>query len=118
MNNPVELLKVSHSDLATHVYLKAKINNRWIKLDSTWDSGLSKIFPISKQNGKSDTVLAVNPKKTYDLDKSEKVMNNVSNKEEFYKDTEVNGKFYQALNDYFNRGRAKNNHQSDLKYEN
>lgn len=113
LNLPQDILSMPHSDLAAHVYLEAKINNCWTKLDPTWDSGLSKIFPISEWNGKSGTILAVKPIKTFALDDSDKIMTATESQKEFDEDISINGKFYTALNDYFNRGRAKNNHQSD-----
>ena len=96
---PEKLLKISHSDLATHVFLEAQINNLWIKLDPTWDSGLSKVFPISEWDGQSSTILAVSPIKTYGIEESKQIMAN-NNRHEFEDDIKVNGKFYQALNQW------------------
>jgi len=60
---PEEILKLRKRGPGYHLSLKAKINNRWIWVDPTWDSALGKIgFPITKNwDGKSDTLLAVNP---------------------------------------------------------
>jgi len=58
-----EILKDSDK-VWSHDSIKVKINNRWIKIDCTWNSELEKIgFPITKNwDGVSDTLQVTNGK--------------------------------------------------------
>jgi hypothetical protein len=52
-----------------HLALKIKIDKKWIFVDATWDPGLEKAgFPVTRNwDGKSDTKLAVIPKRIIGL---------------------------------------------------
>lgn len=60
---PKEILKLKQKRSGYHLLMKAKINNKWVWVDPTWDPALEKIgFPVTKNwDGKSDTLLAVDP---------------------------------------------------------
>lgn len=46
-----------------HVYVKVKINNRWILIDASWDRGLCPVLPVNfGWDGKSDQMPAVQVK--------------------------------------------------------
>ena len=62
---PKEIIKLKKKGLARHLALKAKVNNKWIWIDPTWDPGLEKGgFPVTKNwKGKTNTKLAVKPLK-------------------------------------------------------
>ena len=62
---PKEIIKLGKKGPAHHLALKAKVNNKWIWIDPTWDPGLEKGgFPVTKNwNGKTNTKLAVKPLK-------------------------------------------------------
>lgn len=45
-----------------HLFLKVKVEDKWINIDASWDDGLKTKFPFEEDwNGKSDTVLGVEP---------------------------------------------------------
>lgn len=90
---PKNILEMQKDDLATHVYLEVKIDGVWIKVDPTWDSRLKNIFPIAKWDGKTSTILAVDPIDVYSVDESEEIMGRCTPK------TSDNNRRYQA-NDF------------------
>ncbi len=62
---PKKIIKLKKKGPDRHLALKAKVNNKWIWIDPTWDPGLEKGgFPVTKNwNGKTNTKLAVRPLK-------------------------------------------------------
>jgi hypothetical protein len=78
-----------------HWAIKAKINNKWIWIDPTWDPPLAKIgFPVTfNWNGKEDTKLAVKPIEINEIEPKDKVS------------TTSNPEFFNALNDYLEKVR-------------
>jgi len=62
---PKEIIRLKKKGPVHHRALKAKVNNKWIWIDPTWDPGLEKGgFPVTKNwNGKTNTKLAVKPLK-------------------------------------------------------
>ena len=95
---PPKIFSVSHENFNTHVYLEVLINGKWLDMDVTWDSKLKSILPVNKWGGKN--IIAVPVLKKFSLKKSQKIMEDES-KEEIIKDLKINGKFYQALNLWF-----------------
>lgn len=96
---PNEILHLLEDDLSTHVYLEVLIDEKWLKVDASWDSGLQSRFDISEWDGINDTIIAVKAIDTYSNEESEKVMNNL-NKEDFDKEMQKNGEFYKAFNNW------------------
>jgi hypothetical protein len=85
------------STIWDHDSLSVKINNKWIKVDCTWDLTLEKVgFSITKNwNGISDTLQVTNGKlEFYDNDKYIKDKRIKIIKEEVYA-------FAEALNNWF-----------------
>lgn len=98
MNLPKEILEISHENLSSHVYLKVLINNQWIDMDATWDIGLKNIFSVNEWNG-DNNIIAVPVLENFSLQKSQEIMENET-KEEIINDLKINGKFYQAFNNW------------------
>ncbi len=77
-----------------HDSLKVKVNNKWLKVDCTWNSELEKIgFPVTKEwDGKSDTLQVTRGKlKFYEL-------NDTINKPKIIKEEAY--KFAEKLNEF------------------
>lgn len=104
LNLPEELEKIPHDDDCTHTYLEIHLNNEWKILDATWDSGLRNIFHVNEWDGKSDTEIAVKQTKIFTPEKSLEIVNN-QNKELIEKDLKINGKFYEAFNEWLEKNR-------------
>jgi len=90
-------MSLPHTPKSTHVWLEVLIDDRWIDLDPTWDSGLKSIFEINSWDGRSSTKVAVPILETFSLAKSEGIMNG-SIPDEPEGAFESNKIFYQALN--------------------
>ena len=95
---PESLRDIPHEDRAVHVYLEVynKEQSKWVTVDATWDKGLAPKLPVSKWDGKSDTVIAV---------KAVESLKPIETQEEFdmlvpriQQAIQVNGKFFEALN--------------------
>lgn len=78
-----------------HLALKAKINDKWIWVDPTWDPPLAKVgFPATVGwNGKDDTKLAVKPIEMKIIKPKDKIT------------IESNQEFFNALNSYLDEVR-------------
>jgi len=99
---PDNVKSIAHDKDCTHTFVEAFINNKWIKLDPSWDNALSQKFEVAIFDGKNDTILAV---KAIGFFNSEKSQNIMKNQEDNYNnvitdDLARNGKFYEALNKY------------------
>lgn len=90
---PKEIIKKLKTDGFTnilsnwHLALKIKIDGKWIFVDATWDPGLEKTgFPVTRNwDGKSDTKLAVIPKRIIGLTiKPPKILFKKLGDEEFF----------------------------------
>ncbi len=108
INLPPEVLKVPHEDLTTHVYLEVFINNKWLIMDTTWDSKLNKIFDINNWDNKTNNKIAVESIETFTLEKSLDIMEN-TDEQEILNDLKINGKFYNAFNNWLEEIRSSNN---------
>ena len=97
---PSKFKKISYENDCTHTYLEIKTNNRWEVLDVTWDVGLARVFHINDWDGKSNTEIAVKPIKIFSPQKSEEILKNFEKKENIIKDLKMNGKFYEAFNNW------------------
>lgn len=102
LNLPDNVNKIAHDKDCTHTFVEAFINDKWVKLDPSWDNALSKKFKISHFDGENDTILAVKAIGFFDSEKSQNIM---KNQEDDYHnvitdDLARNGKFYEALNKY------------------
>lgn len=95
-----EVLSVLHEDLSTHVYLEVRFGDTWIDVDPTWDFGLSKTFLVNEWQTDGNMVIAVKQLKLYSHEQSKEIMEN-EDVEENKRDLEKNGKFYGALNRWF-----------------
>ena len=89
-------IKLRKKGPAHHLVLKAKVNNKWLWLDPTWDPGLEKGgFPVTKNwNGKTNTKLAVRPVKIEEFEPNDP------------SDIELT-EFTRALNKYLDNMRKK-----------
>jgi hypothetical protein len=101
MDLPQNLLSIPHENLTSHVYLEIFVNNKWIDMDATWDTGLKNIFCVNKWDG-NDNIIAVPVIEKFSLKKSQEIMENETTKE-VLKDLKINGKFYQAFNDWLEK---------------
>jgi len=101
---PKEILDIPHQDLSTHVYLELKIDEKWVILDPSWDSGLRNILPVNDWDGRSDTTIAVKPTETYSLEKSAEIMIDEGN-EELEEELKASGEFFKAFNEYLEKNR-------------
>jgi len=102
---PEKVLNISHDNNSTHVWLEVNINNEWIVVDATWDSGLKNIFHVNEWDGKSNTEIAVKPLEIFNPQKSADIMDNESD-EEILSDLKTNWEFYKAFNDWLNEQRV------------
>jgi len=104
---PKRVKKVRHENLSTHTYLEVHDRKKgvWVTVDATWDKGLSKVFSVNEWDGKSDTSLAVKPKKIYSPKQSKKLVEGESI-EDVRKDLEAHGNFYKAVNEWLERIRT------------
>ena len=73
---PKEILEIPHNETCDHTFLEIKNSvGQWIILDTTWDKGLSMIFPISKWDGENSTRIAMefdyiaSPEESFQLSK-------------------------------------------------
>ncbi|MFA6184723.1 MAG: hypothetical protein WCT51_04830 [Candidatus Shapirobacteria bacterium] len=102
---PSEVLKISHENLSTHVYLEILIDNKWIIMDATWDPKLKKFFHINDWNNKDNNQIAVEPIETFTIEKSLDIMEKTDEKE-IVDDLKINGEFYQAFNNWLEEVRV------------
>jgi hypothetical protein len=79
--------------------LEIKIDGKWVVVDATWDSAVSKVMPINNWDGKSDTEILVPYYEILSPEKSAEIMADV-NREAFDKDIAESGKFYEAFNNW------------------
>ena len=110
MGFPDDVNKISHDKDCTHTFVEVLINDKWIKLDPSWDKALEKIFPISYFDGEHDTILAVKPAGIFDPEKSERIMKNQENNYDnvINEDLARNGEFYEAIDNYLEEIRKSN----------
>ena len=104
MHLPENLLAVSHDNNSTHAYLEVKIGGEWKKVDATWDKSLASILPVNDWNEISDTTIAVSSITTYSPEESALIMSDET-KESVEGDLKINGKFYEAFNQYLEQMR-------------
>jgi hypothetical protein len=103
-----ELMKVLPSDF--HTNLEVKVDNKWIRVDATWDDELIEAgFPGTKNwNGKESTLNCVFPLHKYKF-------HSIMERDEFVKvkkeknrlNPQVESEFISELNDFFDRIRKK-----------
>jgi len=109
LNLPQSLKAVAHEDVV-HIYLEVYSEDqaRWITVDPTWDKGLASRLSVSKWDGKHDTAIAVNPTERLNPIESEEGVSklfDLPSLQEWLKlpmnsPSKVNGRFYQALNEW------------------
>ena len=102
---PLRVIQVPHDNTSTHSYLEVLIDGKWKNVDPTWDRGLQSIFPIAEWDGVHDTIIAVTPTSTYDLEKSREIMEHSSN-EAIEDDLKKNGEFYKTFNLWLEEART------------
>lgn len=102
MNLPKKVIGLSKEDLSSHTYLEIYNKNKkeWLPIDATWDSGLSKRFKISMWDGKNKTFIAVKPIRILSPKESLRRLEKEATEEFFIKDMNIQGKFYEAFNDW------------------
>ena len=98
---PKKILAIPHKDKNSHIYLEVYIpkKKKWVAIDTTWDSGLSKVFKVNEWDGESRTSIAVKPITTYPPKKS--AMDEKKDEKDIkgtVKDLKRNRKFYIAVN--------------------
>ena len=97
LNLPEEVVQVPHPDDCTHVYVEVKLGDRWVNVDPTWDKIIGSVLPVAEWEGAADTILAVPVERYYSDAESERLM--VPDEVEFDKDIEINGEFYEKINE-------------------
>jgi hypothetical protein len=102
---PEKVSRIPHNDNSTHVWLEVFINNKWVVVDATWDSGLKKIFHVNEWDGRSNTEPAVKPIEIFSPQKSEDIISGESD-EDIVNDLEINGEFYKAFNGWLKEQRV------------
>lgn len=92
---PTSILELKGAGPGYHLVMKAKIDGKWIWIDPTWDPLLERLgFPVTKDwDGKSNTLLAVEPLKVEEFDPEDP------------SDTDLSEEFMSAFNEYFERAR-------------
>lgn len=98
---PQKISRISHQDESTHVYLEVYLDNQWVDVDPTWDSGLEGILPVNDWEGKSNCEVAVPVLNKYSDQESAQIMKSSFDIE----DIQTNGEFYKAFNDYLEQCR-------------
>lgn len=109
MDLPISLMNIPHDEDCTHTWVEIYLNNKWIKLDPSWDSKLSSILPIAQFDGENDTVLAVKIEEYFSPEKSKEIVANQEKEgsKEIIEDLERNRNFYKAFNEYLESIRNK-----------
>ena len=102
---PEKVSSIQHNNKSTHVWLEVLIQDEWIIVDATWDSGLKNIFNVNEWDGKSNTQLAVRPIEIFSPLKSADIMNN-EDEEDILNDLKMNGEFYEAFNNWLEEQRV------------
>jgi arylamine N-acetyltransferase len=107
LNIPESLKEIPHEDVV-HAYLEVynEEQARWMTVDATWDKGLASKLPLSEWDGKSDTVIAVEPSERLKPIESDEELGKFYNEQDDQQwlmlpldsPLKVNGKFYDALN--------------------
>lgn len=94
---PKEILKLKKPGPGHHLAMKARIDDKWLWVDPTWDPGLKRAgFPATKDwDGQSDTLLAVRPQKIEEFEPEDP------------SDTDLRQEFIDKLNEYLERIRKK-----------
>lgn len=106
MQLPEKVSINQHDDNSTHAYLEVMIDGDWKKVDATWDKSLSTILPVNEWDSFSDTQIAVSVISIFSPEESLSIINN-ENKQVVEADLEINGKFYQAFNEWLEETRLK-----------
>lgn len=101
---PIEVSKIPHDDLSSHVWLEVLINNTWVIVDATWDIGIQHILHVNKWDGISNTKIAVQPLNIFTVQKSADIMN--MEHDDILTDLHINGAFYRAFNHWLAEHRA------------
>ena len=106
---PQSLKEIPHKDVI-HVYLEVyrKERAKWIAVDATWDSGLSSKLPVSQWDGRTDTMIGVNPIERLPPIDSDAELKKFFDEPGIRKwlalpidsPSKVNGRFYEALNEW------------------
>ncbi len=105
LNIPEDILSLQKDDIATHVYLEVLIDGSWVKVDPTWDSALRNVFQISEWDGKTDTLLAVDPIEVYSVEKSYEIMNSCQPEDIAQNRSDVDVVFETAFNTWLEKKR-------------
>lgn len=102
LNLPKDIKEIPHDRDCTHTFVEAFINEKWVKLDPSWDSALSKIFDIANFDGENSTDLAVRAIGFFDPEISAlMIKKQTENYLEFVaSDLARNEQFYEAVNNY------------------
>jgi len=104
---PEKVLEISHDDKSTHAYLEVSIGEEWKKVDATWDKPLTSIFPVNEWDGVSDTAIAVPYITIYSPDEDTSTIMSNETREVIESDLKINGKFYEAFNQYLAEIRSR-----------
>jgi hypothetical protein len=93
--------KLIVKDVEHHYFVELNLDSRWIKLDTTIDSGLGKKLPINDWDGKSDTKIAVVPIKFLSEEESSKILKSSESIDYFTGKIKSNGQLYKRLNEVY-----------------
>jgi len=97
---PKEIQAIPHEDEVQHLYLEAKIDGKWKRLDVSMDKALEPILPVNEWDGKNSTLICVKPHRIYSPEESLGSFYTELSDKDFKRDIKKNGKFYKALNDW------------------
>ena len=101
---PEDVASVPHEDACSHVYLEVNIDGAWKVVDATWDPGLASALPVNEWEG--EMRVAVPATKTLSREESEAYMASLTS-QDAQTDLEKHGKFYRALNEWFEKVRME-----------
>ena len=107
---PKDIRAIPHEDEVEHIYLEARINGKWKRIDATLDKALESVLPVNEWDGKNSTPICVKPKHIYSPQDSLAIFYTELSDKDFKNDIKNNWQFYKAINDWFEdirRGNCK-----------
>jgi len=88
-------------DMEYHYFIELNLDGRWIRLDTTIDSGLGKRLPVNDWDGKSDTKITVVPIRFLSEKESSKIFRSSLSEKYFASKIKANGSLYKRLNEVY-----------------
>lgn len=98
---PKEIQNIPHENEGRHLYLEVKIDGKWHPIDASLDKGLESVISVLEWDGKTSTGICVKPRHIYSPQESLYGFYTELSAKDFRRDMRKNGKFYKAINDWF-----------------